>query len=166
MKKRLLSAALTLALAAACLTGCGAASEEKTVAKALGLEKLPAVTHISSYDSHGGFLGDGVSCIALTFEDDQLEQQLAADPAWHSLPADETVQALVWGVEDGTVSIGPCLTDGDGQPLVPPVEKGCYRLIDRHSDQQGDILSRGSFNFTVGVYDAEARVLYCCELDT
>ena len=62
----------------ACLTGCGAASEEKTVAKALGLEKLPAVTHISSCDSHGGFHGDGVSCIALTFEDDQLEQQLAA----------------------------------------------------------------------------------------
>ena len=81
MKKRLLSAALALALAAACLAGCGAASEEKTVAKALGLEKLPAVTHISSYDSHGGFHGDGVSCIALTFEDDQLEQQLAADPA-------------------------------------------------------------------------------------
>ena len=102
MKKRLLSAALALALAVACLTGCGAASEEKTVAKALGLEKLPAVTHISSYDSHGGFHGDGVSCIALTFEDDQL----------------------------------------------------------------GDILSRGSFNFTVGVYDADARVLYCCELDT
>ena len=76
------------------------------------------------------------------------------------------MQALVWGVENGTVSTGPCLTDGDGQPLVPPVEKGCYRLIDRHSDQQGDILSRGSFNFTVGVYDAEARVLYCCELDT
>ena len=31
-----------LALAAAYLTGCGAASGEKTVAKALGLEKLPA----------------------------------------------------------------------------------------------------------------------------
>ena len=37
------------------------------------------MTHISSYDSHGGFHGDGVSCIALTFEDDQLEQQLAKD---------------------------------------------------------------------------------------
>ena len=165
MKKRLLSAALALALAVACLTGCGAASEEKTVAKALGLEKLPAVTHISSCDSHGGFHGDGVSCIALTFEDDQLEQQLAADPAWNSLPADETVQDLL-AQEGAGVITGPCLTDGDGQPLVPPVEKGCYRLIDRHSDQQGDILSRGSFNFTVGVYDAEARVLYCCELDT
>lgn len=42
MKKRLLSAALALALAAAYLTGCGAASEEKNVAKALGLKKLPA----------------------------------------------------------------------------------------------------------------------------
>lgn len=166
MKTRLLAAVLALALAAACLTGCGAQTEEKTVAKALELEKMPGVTHISSYDSHGGFHGDGVSCIALTFEDGQLEQQLAADPAWQPLPADETVQALVWGVEEEAGVTGPFLTDGDGQLLVPPVETGYYRLIDRHSDPQGNILSRGSFNFTVGIYDADARVLYCCELDT
>ena len=79
MKKRLLLAALALALAAACFTGCGVASEEKAVAKALGL-KLSGVTHISAYDSHGGFNGDGVSFIALTFEEGGLEQQLAADP--------------------------------------------------------------------------------------
>ena len=157
---------LALALAAALLlAGCGAKSEEATVAKALSLDVTGAAL-VSSYDSHGGFLGDGTGCIALSFPDGRLEEQLAADPAWHSLPADETVRALVWGTQEEGASIGPCLTDSEGAPLVPAVESGYYRLIDRHSDQTAPLLERGSFNFTVGVYDADARILYYCELDT
>ena len=72
----------------------------------------------------------------------------------------------MWGVEDEAGSTGPLLTGSDGQPLVPAVQRGYYRLIDRHSDTQTPILERGSFNFTVGVYDADARILYYCELDT
>lgn len=157
---------LALALAAALLlAGCGAKSEEATVAKALSLDVTGAAL-VSSSDSHGGFLGDGAGCIALSFPDGRLEEQLAADPAWHSLPADETVRALVWGTQEEGASIGPCLTDSDDAPLVPAVESGYYRLIDRHSEQETPLLERGSFNFTVGVYDAEARILYYCELDT
>ena len=157
---------LALALAAALLlAGCGAKSEEATVAKALGVDTSGA-SLLSSSDTHGGFLGDGVSCVALSFPDGRLEEQLAADPAWHSLPADETVQALVWGTQDEEGSIGPYLTDTGGAPLVPAVQTGYYRLIDRHSDQTAPLLERGSFNFTVGVYDADARILYYCELDT
>lgn len=157
---------LALALAAALLlAGCGAKSEEATVAKALSLDVTGAAL-VSSCDSHGGFLGDGTGCIALSFPDGWLEEQLAADPAWHSLPADETVQTLVWGTQDEGASIGPFLTDSEGAPLVPAVQAGYYRLIDRHSDQTAPLLERGSFNFTVGVYDADARILYYCELDT
>lgn len=157
---------LALALAAALLlAGCGAKSKEATVAKALSLDVTGAAL-VSAYDSHGGFLGDGTGCIALSFPDGRLEEQLAADPAWHSLPADETVQTLVWGTQDEGASIGPCLTDSEGAPLVPAVQTGYYRLIDRHSDQTAPLLERGSFNFTVGVYDADARILYYCELDT
>lgn len=160
-----LRAAAAALLAALVLAGCGAQSEEKTVEKALGLE-LSGVSRVSAYDSHGGFLGDGTSCIALTLEGDGLERQLAADPAWAPLPADETVQTLVWGREEEKISVGPYLTDSDGAPLVPPVERGYYRLIDRQEQTGTPLLERGSFNFTVGVYDADARVLYCCELDT
>lgn len=157
---------LALALAAALLlAGCGAKSEEATVAKALSLDVTGAAL-VSSCDSHGGFLGDGTGCIALSFPDGWLEEQLAADPAWHSLPADETVQTLVWGTQDEGASIGPFLTDSEGAPLVPAVQAGYYRLIDRHIDQTAPLLERGSFNFTVGVYDADARILYYCELDT
>ena len=157
---------LALALAAALLlAGCGAKSEEATVAKALSLDVTGAAL-VSSYDSHGGFLGDGTGCIALSFPNGRLEEQLAADPAGHSLPADETVQALVWGTQDEEGSIGPYLPDTGGAPLVPAVHAGYYRLIDRHSDQTAPLLERGSFNLTVGVYDADARILYYCELDT
>lgn len=162
MRTKLLALALAPCLL---LAGCGAKSEEATVAKALSLDVTGAAL-VSAYDSHGGFLGDGAGCIALSFPDGRLEEQLAADPAWHSLPADETVRALVWGTQDEGASIGPCLTDSAGAPLVPAVESGYYRLIDRHSEQETPLLERGSFNFTVGVYDADARILYYCELDT
>ena len=49
---------------------------------------------------------------------------------------------------------------------MPPVKKGYYRLIDRQEQTDTSLLERGSFNFTVAVYDAEARVLYFGELDT
>ena len=164
MKQRILTAAAAL-LAALALAGCGATSDEARVAKALGVDTSGA-SLLSSSDTHGGFLGDGVSCVALAFPDDRLERQLAADPDWQPLPMDDTTRALVWGVEDGAGSVGPYLADGDGAPLVPPVENGFYRLIDRHSDQDTPLLERGSFNFTVGVYDAGANTLSCCELDT
>lgn len=162
MRTKLLALALAPCLL---LAGCGAKSGEEVVSKALSLDVTGAAL-VSAYDSHGGFLGDGAGCIALSFPDGRLEEQLAADPAWHSLPADETVRALVWGTQDEGASIGPCLTDSAGAPLVPAVESGYYRLIDRHSEQETPLLERGSFNFTVGVYDADARILYYCELDT
>ncbi len=162
MKTKRLAAALVLALA---LAGCAAKSERQTVADALGLD-VAGGTLLAAGDTHGGFHGDGVSCIALSFEDDRLENQLAADPAWQPLPMDDTTRALVWGVEDETGSFGPLLADGEGTPLIPPADAGYYRLIDRHADQATPILERASFNFTVAVYDAEARVLCYAELDT
>ena len=164
MKKRLLAAALALGLLAA-LAGCGEKTEQQTVADALGLD-VSAGTVTASADSHGGFHGDGLAFLALAFSDDALKQQLAADPAWQPLPMDDTTQALVWGLEEGSYSFGPLLTGDGGEPLVPEVEAGCYRLIDRHRDKDTPLLERASFNFTVAVYDADARILYYCELDT
>lgn len=164
MKRTILTLFLALA-AVLLLAGCGAKSEEKTVAKGLGLD-VAGASVVFSYDSHGGFHGDGTTCIALSFPDGRLKDRLTADAGWQSLPADETVQALVWGTQDDAASVGPYLTTGDGEPLVPAVEAGYYRLIDRHSDQPAPLLERGSFNFTLGVYDSDARILYYCELDT
>ena len=92
--------------------------------------------------------------------------------AWTPLPLDETAQALAYGVtrEDGgeVFSAGPYLTDDSGDPLLPGIANGFYRLIDRHSDA-GDgqnLLERASLNVTLAVYDADSDTLYFCEMDT
>ena len=49
-------------------------------------------------------------------------------------------------------SAGPYLTDDSGDPLLPGIANGFYRLIDRHSDA-GDgqnLLERASLNVTFG----------------
>ena len=67
-------------------------------------------------------------------------------------------------------NVGPYLTDEEKEPLVPEIQNGYYRLIDRHAgqDEPGDlgILGRASLNFTLGRYDSDADRLYFCEMDT
>ena len=112
------------------------------------------------------------SCVALQFPDSQVADAIAANAAWTPLPLDETAQALAYGVtrEDGgeVFSAGPYLTDDSGDPLLPGIANGFYRLIDRHSDA-GDgqnLLERASLNVTLAVYDADSDTLYFCEMDT
>ena len=55
-----------------------------------------------------------------------------------------------------------------GDPLLPGIANGFYRLIDRHSDA-GDgqnLLERASLNVTLAVCDADSDTLYFCEMDT
>ena len=174
MKQRILCGVAAL-LAALVLAGCGeegrpgiGASAKEKAAYALGVLGLEeeAVTSINTQTDRVSSHGDGTLYVDFVFVDDAMEEQISADPAWSPLPADDTVQALVWGLETGTGSTGPFLTDEEGAPLVPPVERGYYRLIDRQEQTDTPLLERASFNFTVAVYDADACVLYFGELDT
>ena len=71
---------------------------------------------------------------------------------------------------DSEIQMGPYLTDGDGHPFIPEVENGYYLLIDEQAEEGkatgADILHRASFNFTLGIYDSDADILYYFELDT
>jgi hypothetical protein len=157
------------------LTACGSSGAQDsvsaerrsrdTISAELGIDVSTGKV-CSSTDTHGGFHGDGVSCIALSFDDDHVLYQIKEHSAWSPFPLDETTQALVYGIESEAGSIGPFLNDGSGSLLVPGIENGYYILIDRHRDQETDILSRASFNFTVGLYDTDSSTLYFCELDT
>ena len=116
--------------------------------------------------THGGFHGDGVSCTALQFSDDTVLEEIKNSSNWKEFPLDETVQAIVYGISEDTYSIGPYLTDDEGNAIVPDIQNGYYLLIDRQIDQEMDILSRASFNLTVALYDTDTNILYICELDT
>lgn len=153
------------------LTACGSEDPTEEISQTLEID-VSAGEELSASDTHGGFHGDGISCVALQFSDRQVADAIAASTAWTPLPLDETAQALAYGItreEDGEVfSEGPYLTDDGGEPLLPEVANGFYRLIDRHSDA-GDgqnLLERASLNVTLAVYDADSDILYFCEMDT
>ena len=156
-------AALTMVLLVA-LTACKSESARDAVSEALGIDASSG-SELSAYDTHSGN-GDGASCVALRFSDDTVLEEIKDGTEWESFPLDETVQTLVYGTETGTTKAGPFLSDGDGNPLVPEIQNGYYRLIDRHSDTGTNILERHSFNFTVALYDTNTNTLYFCELDT
>lgn len=150
------------------LTACGSKISQDTVSKELGIN-VSNGEEISSYDTHSGN-GDGISCVAFRFSNDEVMEEIKSNSAWKSFPLDETVKILVYGVSDGTSSIGPYLNDNEGNALVPEIQNGYYLLIDRQVENNkasgADILHRHSFNFTLGLYDTDTNTLYFCKLDT
>ena len=163
MKYTCLAAGIAAALLIT-LSACGAVSPQETLSRELGVD-LSSGTAFSSYDTHGGN-GDGTSCTVLDFTDHSLAGQLEDASDWTPLPLDPTAQALVYGISEDTVSIGPFLTDADGTPLVPEIQTGYYRLLDRQHNKEPPLLERFSFNFTLALYDTDTDRLYVCELDT
>ena len=172
MKRKFVALMVVIVLSLTSLTACGAKTPQDIVSEALGLD-VSGGSEVSASDTHGGFHGDGTSCIVLTFQDDTVLEQIKANADWHCLPVDETTQILVYGIsgeENHTAyQIGPYLGDSNGNPLVPEVKNGYYFLLNRQAEDDAagkDILERNSLNFTFGLYDTDTNTLYCCELDT
>ena len=151
------------------LSACGVESEQSAVSRELGID-VSACEVISASDTHGGSHGDGTTFIVLDCADENVLDQIKKESEWRAFPMDDTVKTLVYGIDNETERIGPYLTYQEGNSLVPEIENGYYRLIDRQVKEGwatgADILHRGSFNFTLGLYDADAELLYFCELDT
>lgn len=126
-------------------------------------------TIITDTDSHGGFHGDGITFLEVEFEDDTCLNQIKGNSSWMQLPVSYPVDALLYGTQNGSSSIGPYVTEG-GKKLFPKAETGYYYFKDRHSgagnQDSKDAVNRHSFNFTVALYDEDTRTLYYCEFDT
>ena len=124
---------------------------------------------ITDTDSHGGFHGDGITFLEVAFEDDSCLNQIKGNSSWKQLPVSYPVDALLYGTQNGSSSIGPYVTEG-GKKLFPKAETGYYYFKDRHTGAGGqgskDVVNRHSFNFTVALYDEDTRTLYYCEFDT
>ena len=164
--KKLLSATLFFLVMLVSMTACGTESTQDIVSEALDID-ISSGSEVSDYDTHSGN-GDGTSCIVLNFNDDTVLEEIKSNVEWKAFPLDETVQTLVYGIEIETGQAGPYLTD-DGNPLVPDIQNGYYLLIDRQAENSNtteDILDRSSFNFTLGIYDADTNTLYFCQMDT
>ncbi|BAK99651.1 hypothetical protein OBV_24530 [Oscillibacter valericigenes Sjm18-20] len=179
MKKH--SAIFCLILSAILMTACSspfAADPTLRLSSALDVDISKGEITQSS-DTHGGFLGDGCLFMTLDFDDEDgqaLAAQLTENPAWSSLPLTDHLSTLLYGISGsspsvGPYSVGPYVTDSDGNALFPAVENGYYCFIDRYSDatdpkDDTEVLSRHSFNFTIAIYDTDNNQLSYCEFDT
>ena len=162
MKKLFAISLVVVALFA--LVSCGSkTTAQDTISKELDMD-ISGGKVVLNTNTYSG--GEGISCIAVTFDDDTILDAIKNSANWEAFPLDETVQTLVYGIENGTSKEGPFLADENGDSMVPEIQNGYYLLIDRHSDAKSNILERGSFNFTMGLYDTDNNTLYCCKLDT
>lgn len=121
---------------------------------------VSAGTVVSEWDTHGGFHGDGTTFMEIRFSDGGCLNEIALSPAWAPLPLTPNLRELV-----------SRLRDPEDAPLLPHVSNGYYCFIDRFytaTDPKDDtnVLRRGSFNFTLAVYDADTNILYYIEEDT
>ena len=128
---------------------------------------------VHSEDTHGGCHGDGHRFIVMDFGGESgraLAARLEASEKWKPLPFDRTLTALAYGLREGPRQTGPYVTGRGGGALLPKIAKGYYFFKDRHAEAGSgggaELLSRGSFNFTLAVFDAAANRLYYYELDT
>lgn len=138
-------------------------SETAQVSRALGVN-ASAGTVVSASDSHGGFHGDGLTFIELSFPDGSFGSSIQG--RWHALPLSSNLNTLVYG----SSGVGPYITR-DGAACFPHVQNGYYFFEDRHTestDPQSDfaLFQRYSFNLTLALYDTDAQALYYCKFDT
>lgn len=166
--KRFLIIGSIIVVALFILVACGSKTVQDTVSKQLGLSVSGGkeVLNLNEYTS-----SEGHSCIAISFDDDTVLEEIKGNSEWKAFPLDDTVQALIYGLDDERGGkCGPFLSDSQNNALVPEIQNGYYILIDRQfkkdKSTRKDILNRPSFNFTVGLYDTDTNTLYSCKLDT
>ena len=105
-KKNRKNLLLALFIGALLLVGCGKAAPEAEKAALLGID-VSAAEILSQEDSHGGFHGDGITWIRFACEGTDIARQIAEKENWAPFPLNDTVKALVYGIEEGTAQIGP-----------------------------------------------------------
>ena len=164
-----------LMLTISALAGCqaGSSSVQNKISDVLGINVSDG-EEIQGSDSHGGFHGDGMKDVVLSFSDD-LSGQIVGSDGWKPLPLSQNLTALVYGIrwesDDATYQVGPYLTDDNNNPVIPQIENGYYYFLDRHSKSvdsydDSDVLERHSYNFTIAIYDSNTDTLYYAEYDT
>lgn len=130
----------------------------------LGLDVTDG-TVVSSFNDYGGFHGDGVRYEVRIFEENSLLKEIEVNPLWNPLPLTENLEILIYGKAFSGGRIGPYLSSA---VEFPKVENGYYFFYDEQSESydDGDVLSRGSYNYVFAIYDTDDDTMYFCTYDT
>lgn len=164
--------ALILVMCLLCLSGCSESGYSKEqISKAIGID-ISGTDYLTVIDTHGGFHGDGNAHVILPLDDTDCLEQIQNNSKWNSLPLSENLTAIVYGIRTEDSAIGPYISfDDSGDSGIPEITNGYYFFMDRHSQAMDphddtDVLSRGSFNLTIAIYDCDTETLHYLELDT
>ena len=113
-------------------------------------------------ETHGGFLGDGLTYIRVDCSGTNFEALVAEKGGWRETPLTENIHTTLYGDEEWQG------IKYSYDFLLPEVESGYYYFLDRQSDSFDDVdlMNRASFNFTFALYDADEDVLYFVKFDT
>lgn len=135
----------------AMLTGCG-----RTISLEGGIDVSKGKV-ISENDTHG-FHGDGLYFSEIKFSDDSTVSQIKENEYWHKMPLSKNLNEFIYEPLDDGIKI-------------PKITNGYYYFYDRHSESSNpyddtELLNRGSYNFTVMIYDCDTDTLYVCREDT
>ena len=110
-------------------------------------------------DTHGGFLGDGVTFARLRFAPEDgaaLEQVLAEEGGWQALPVTGVAANRVnWGLP-----IDDCYRTTEERPEFPEITDGLWHF--RNTTPDGD----GVRNFELWICDSETATLYYHKYDS
>ena len=123
------------------------------LSKELGLDVSSSFVVHSNEETHGGFHNDGETYLQVWFGLD-ITPKIEAAQDWTALPLPEELAALA---------------ELSSELRIPAVQNGFYWFRDRQSLDSRDYSEtrgRGSYNFTLAVYDVDAKILYYWVLDT
>ena len=119
---------------------------------------------LNDNDSHAGFLGDGDYFAKIICSEKEINQ---IKSKWKKLPLQDEIQ--------GVMNIKQCNNDGCKDVYekynIPNIKNGYYYFYDRHKDAMNgrnseELNMRSSYNFSIGIYDNDNKILYYYELDT
>jgi len=102
-------------------------------------------TIIFEEDTHGGFHGDGILFVEISFEDLDILDKLNRNKDWKALPLDKDIDYLRYRSDENVNHL-------------PEVESGYYYFFDPNETYP-------IHNYILAVYDTTEKILYYCESD-
>lgn len=174
MSRKIFHTVICLFLAAVLLNGCQENDQIADISHALGVD-VSQGTVLDSRDSHGGFHGDGLLAVTISFTQEQADMLLEQFPVlaqWREFPLSANLNAALYGESAPGYTRIALIRDYDTDALlVPEIKNGWYYFYDRFSEAEDPLdasalFSRGSYNFTLAVFDTDTLTLYYFEFDT
>ena len=140
------------------ITGCSFNDRKELISSRLEMD-LSNCTIASEKDTHGGFLGDGdyfAKIICTDKEDSEIKSE------WNELPLTDELRDVMNLVQCD----GKGCKDAYEKYNIPDIENGYYLFVDRHEEKDKKFDERASYNFSLGIYDGDNKIIYYYELDT